>query len=387
LRIVKYLKPDCDNRRIIGHGLMLRGIPTCERHIVVGRVVRQTACLIFSSALLLAAPAAKSQQFQPDSTQAQLRLPAADLSACSDPADAVRTADRRIQRDRHDVASSPGSDSSNRGAGNAANGLDSDLSDLHQSEAALNNCLTATFGTKVGGQTGPECGVVQFLSFEVSPHDGEPNRTVPIWRRPENPAFFYESGMMIDADGAPNAYHPDNIGLDDLSNAGEPGVWEGLAKDEHGTPYIQGPDDPFPGYYVSETALADRTKAPNDPARYVDATKIPFIVLPGGMDQESGARRGDFAVVFNLQDGKMSPAIFADTGPDDSIGEGSVALAENLGIRSDARNGGVRRGVLYLVFPGSGNGRPRSVGEINSEAARLFKDWLDSKPTKSCGAL
>jgi hypothetical protein len=35
-------------------------------------------------------------------------------------------------------------------------------------------------------------------------------------------AFFYQSKMSIDADGAPNAYHPDNIGLDDLKNAGYP---------------------------------------------------------------------------------------------------------------------------------------------------------------------
>ena len=40
--------------------------------------------------------------------------------------------------------------------------------------------------------------------------------------------------MTIDADGAPNAYHPDNTGLDDLANAGTPGRWEGLAKDAEG---------------------------------------------------------------------------------------------------------------------------------------------------------
>ena len=96
------------------------------------------------------------------------------------------------------------------------------------------------------------------------------------------------------ADGAPNAYHPDNSGLDDLSNAGTPGRWEGLAKDADGEPIIQGPNDPFPGYYVSATALADRTKPVNDPTRYVDASKIPFIVLPGAMARQIGARPGRF---------------------------------------------------------------------------------------------
>jgi hypothetical protein len=353
---------------------MWQGIPSFGHHRVIGRAVYQIAGGLLLSIVALSSPPAKAQQIQSDAQSSQLAMPVPDMSACSDSADAVRNADRRLQRDRFDAASSSASDMAN------------DLNLLRQSETTLNACLASTFGPKTPPESKPDCGLSQFINFQVSHRDGEPDRTVPIWRRSENSAFFYESGMMIDADGAPNAYHPDNIGLDDLANAGEPGVWEGLAKDEHGTPFIQGPADPFPGYYVSETALADRTKSPNDPARYVDATKIPFIVLPGNLGHESGARGGDFAVVFNLQNGKISPAIFADVGPEDSIGEGSVALAENLGIRSDARNGGVRRGVLYLVFPGSGNGTPRSVDEINSEAARLFKDWLSDPQANTCSA-
>jgi len=77
------------------------------------------------------------------------------------------------------------------------------------------------------------------------------------------------------------------------------------------------------------------------------------------MAREMGARPGDFAAVFNQRNAKASYAIFGDVGPFDRIGEGSIALAEHLEIRSDARNGGAHRGILYLVFPGSGNGRPR----------------------------
>jgi hypothetical protein len=221
------------------------------------------------------------------------------------------------------------------------------------------------------------------MNFEMR-HDGEPERDIPIGRLPGTSAFFYESGMTIDADGAPNAYHPENVGLDDLANAGTPGRWEGLAKDADGEPYIQGPDDPFPGFYVSETALADRSKAANDPTRYVDASRIPFIVLPGGTARQLGARPGDFAVVFNQRNGKSAYAIFGDVGPFDRIGEGSMALAENLGIRSDARNGGARRGILYLVFPGSGNGRPRPLEEIHSEGERLLLDWENSVSPGGC---
>jgi hypothetical protein len=206
-------------------------------------------------------------------------------------------------------------------------------------------------------------------------HDGDPEREIPIWRLPGNSAFFYESGMTIDADGAPNAYHPDNSGLDDLVNAGAPGNWQGLAKDRDGEPYVQGPDDPYPGYYVSATALADRMRPVNDPLRYVDASRIPYIVLPGGMARGLGATPGDFSVVLNQRNGKISYAIFGDVGPSDRIGEGSMALAENLGIRSDARYGGARRGILFLVFPGSGDGRPRTIEEINAEGEKLLHAW------------
>ncbi|MGD0907308.1 MAG: glycoside hydrolase family 75 protein [Candidatus Acidiferrales bacterium] len=215
-------------------------------------------------------------------------------------------------------------------------------------------------------------------------HDGEEVRDIQIWHLPGNEAFFFEAGMTIDADGAPNAYHPDNTGLDDLANAGAPGSWEGLAKGPDGEPILQGPNDPFPGYYVSATALSDRSKPWNDPTRYVDASKIPYIVLPGSFARQIGARPGDFSVVLNQRNGKSSYAIFGDVGPSDRIGEGSVALAENLGIRSDARNGGARRGILYLVFPGSGNGRPRTIEEINSEAEKLLDEWGGNPKLTAC---
>src|SRR5271154_2337878 len=190
--------------------------------------------------------------------------------------------------------------------------------------------------------------------------DGGPVRQAPIFQLPQSPAFFFVSGMAIDADGSPNAYNADNTGLDDLSNAGHMGDWNGVLADESGNPLVQGPDDPFPGFYISCTALSDRTKNPHDPTRFVDATKIPYVVLPGDIARQTGARLGDFAVVTNLRTGRSSYAIFADIG---TFGEGSVALAANLGIWPDARNGGTRGGVLYLVFPGSGNRQPRPIEE------------------------
>ena len=191
--------------------------------------------------------------------------------------------------------------------------------------------------------------------------------------------------MTIDADGSPNAYHPpvaadgagdvvgdnagDDAGLDELSNAGEPGHWNGIITDENGQPLIQQARDPFPGYYISCTSLSDKTKTFRDPTRYVDASKIPYVVLPQDVADRGGARLGDFAVVVNLRNGKSSFAIYADIG---TLGEGSVELANALGIQSDARHGGESDGILYLLFPGSGNRRPRTIAEIQSEGEKLL---------------
>lgn len=204
---------------------------------------------------------------------------------------------------------------------------------------------------------------------------------VSVWGVENSSAFLFKSGMTIDADGAPNAYNPDNTGLDDLANAGEPGHWGGIIAGEDGEPLLQGPNDPFPGFYISCTALADWSKASTDPTRYVDASKIPYIVLPGALSHQLGARLGDFAVVVNMRNGASAYAIFADIG---TLGEGSVALAERLGIHSDARQGGTRGGILYLVYPGSGNRRPRPVEEINIETDKLFQAWGGVGKLSSC---
>ena len=206
-------------------------------------------------------------------------------------------------------------------------------------------------------------------------------REVPIWQLPGSQAFFFVSGMTIDADGAPNAYGPDDTGLDDLANAGVPTHWDGIITDRGGNPLIQGESDPFPGYYISCTSLSNQTKKFTDPTRYVDAAKIPYVVLPNDLADHGGARLGDFAVVMNLRNGKSSYAIYADIG---TTGEGSIALADNLGIWSDARRGGQSDGILYLVFPGSGNLQPRTIDEIESEAEKLLQDWGGIEKLASC---
>jgi hypothetical protein len=204
---------------------------------------------------------------------------------------------------------------------------------------------------------------------------------VPIWQLPDSQALFFVSDMMIDADGAPNAYHPDNTGLDELANAGMPGHWNGIVTDRDGDPLIQQDGDPFPGYHVSCTSLEDENKPFNDPTRYVDATTIPYVVLPDDVAEKGAVRLGHFALVMNLRNGKSSFAIYADIG---TLGKGSIALADALEVSSNARHGGAADGIMYVLFPGSGNRRPRTIDEIRNEGEKLVSNLGEAETLLSC---
>jgi hypothetical protein len=204
-------------------------------------------------------------------------------------------------------------------------------------------------------------------------------RTVErIYGKPTTIEFV--AGMMIDADGALRAYHPDDAsGLDRLEDAGVSGNWRGIVTADGtpgGEPVVQGDSDPAPGFHVSQTSLADPDRELADPQRYVDAVAVPYLALQEVFVTELGCKLGDFALVTReATDGskRSSAAIFADVAaPELPVGEGSIALAERLGVPPDPRSGGsYRAAVHYVLFCGSGNGRPRTVAEIDAEGARL----------------
>jgi hypothetical protein len=350
--------------------------PQARRPFIASRMKRKLVDALFVQVA--------SAHLSQDSQQTRSPMPASGPKDCAYLRDALRAIEQRVERDENIVTLTPDPDGSSTTGNPKAptNDLRYDLKLLEHNKAELDKCVA--WMERAKPEPTKDCSSSEFFDFHAT-HNDEPTHDVPVWRRPESSAFFLESSLSVDADGAPNAYHPDNLGLDDLANAGAPGWWSGLASDKSGDPYIQSSSDPFPGYYVSATDLSNSTKAANDPARYVDASQIPYIALPEGMGTLTGAHLGDFAMVFNLQDGKSSPAIYADTGPPDRIGEGSVALAENLGLWSDARSGGTTRGILYLVFPGSGNGRPRSMEEISSETEQLFRVWGGNNQLLACG--
>lgn len=156
-------------------------------------------------------------------------------------------------------------------------------------------------------------------------------------RRP----VYFRAGMTIDADGSPRARQIDPTGQ-------------------------------------LNTSLRHRDGRP------VNAETVPYFVLPGGQYKHLGIKLGDMAAV--RYNGKVAFAVFADVGPRHKLGEGSMALAQELGINHNPRNGGVRGGVEYMVFPGSGNGTPGDHQRNHFAGARILQnaagDVQRQRPTR-----
>ncbi len=189
-----------------------------------------------------------------------------------------------------------------------------------------------------------------------------------VFKHPSG-AVFYRAKFAIDADGSPRAYGPNDTGLDFNENAKNNGQWVGVVTDASGKPIIQKASDPYPGLYVSQTSLYDTRYDISDTRRYVDAEKVPYIVLPMALMVLSKADIGDMAYVFYPATNKGSYAIVADEGPEGLLGEGSIFLAKTLGIANiSPRDGGLEDAAIqYIVFPksGIGNGKHRTLTEID----------------------
>lgn len=129
---------------------------------------------------------------------------------------------------------------------------------------------------------------------------------------------YFRAGMAIDADGSPRATQIDPTGQ-------------------------------------SRTSLRYKGGAS------VNAEQTNYFVLPLERYQQYGVRLGDIAAV--RYGDQVRFAVFADVGPRQKLGEGSMALAASLGVNPNPRTGGTHKPVVeYIVFPGSGNGRPLHNG-------------------------
>jgi hypothetical protein len=166
----------------------------------------------------------------------------------------------------------------------------------------------------------------------------------------------------IDADGSPRAYHPNGRAagaLDYLANAGHratatsPPDWYGVVTDDGkpaGQPIVQSSRDPAPGFFVSSTALRDRSLSRTSQRSYVDASAVPYLSVPPEL-LRAGVRLGDLGLA--CCEAHAVPFVVADVGPHRELGEGSIALAEALGVPSSPIDGGSVTPILFTVYRAS----------------------------------
>jgi hypothetical protein len=199
-------------------------------------------------------------------------------------------------------------------------------------------------------------------------------------------AAHFLGKLSVDVDGAPRAYHPKDKKEPDNDAKAFDWLTSVKLSDLHG---IQGEDaiGPAKGFYVSATSLKNEAITnEKDASRYVDASIIPYIVLPEtAFPVPSGKtlKRGCLAFVVDKKTGRSSGAIFADVGR--AVGEGSLALAMRLGHRPfyskiypkvagfDEQEYFER--FFYLVFPEEVIAPPWPETTIQQRATALFNAW------------
>jgi hypothetical protein len=170
--------------------------------------------------------------------------------------------------------------------------------------------------------------------------------------------------FTVDGDGSPRCYGPKGCKpepLDYLGNAGywdNPNNWWGVATDDReysGDPVIQGPQNPYPGLYVSTTAYVNSQWYYSDPRHYLDSEKVLFMVIPGNVRKACrGICKGCKGKVTDKKTSKSTECVVGDIGPTDHMGEGSIKLAEFFGLSGSPKSGGSsdETRFLYECWPG-----------------------------------
>jgi hypothetical protein len=111
--------------------------------------------------------------------------------------------------------------------------------------------------------------------------------------------------------------------------------------DECGVPpfAIDASGAPTP-FFVSTTSLVDPAFAATDPRRYLDARSVPHFVLPGGESGPFGRQHGIKLgdLALIAQGTRGVFAVFGDAGPADKLGEASPAVITRLAGAPDVTN-------------------------------------------------
>jgi hypothetical protein len=282
------------------------------------------------------------------------------------------------------------------------------------------NILNGIFLLSVGSVSTAavaDCSLTKEMSF---PH--AETGTVQVFRDPGSKAIAFASQMQVNTDGAPDSYHPDDIGITHICNGvsvGRSCTWKAkclsdfrqakaehfkgptkicffaMATDAQGVPIIQGETDPKPGYFVSTTALKQPGEKVRTPQAQLDSNTVPFAVIPGTWQRSGtpGPKLGDFGVAYRRSNGKLAYFVIGDTGPKNKLGEGSVALHQALGNDPFMDRFGVRRArkgigdrdVVYLLFPNSAHsGQKFDTAMIDRLAGEQLQAFGGIERLKEC---
>ena len=204
---------------------------------------------------------------------------------------------------------------------------------------------------------------------------------------------FSTSGLAVDADGAPNSYRVDGNGLSytcdgvvaldehgkRINKKNDPVHWQQRCKDAwktatatgnyskvaifgfltdpaNGQPLVQKPGDPLPGdAYLTTTSVEILSAPKNTQRHWVDATQIPYVVLPSGFVRHFHVKPGALAIVYRPKTNSLMYAVYGDEG---DFGEGSIKLHLSLQNNPMVFTGGVQRAkrgisdeVIMAIFP------------------------------------
>jgi hypothetical protein len=128
------------------------------------------------------------------------------------------------------------------------------------------------------------------------------------------------------------------------------------------------------GYYVSTTGLRDKSKEAWDPNSYIDASTIPYSVLPA----LSHVSMGDYGLIIRNKTGASTPYVCGDSSGakhgSHKLGECSGAVYLALGKESEGN-------FSFIVFPQSGTGKITDTvaaeSAVRTQLSKLSGDDAD----------
>lgn len=183
-----------------------------------------------------------------------------------------------------------------------------------------------------------------------------------LWEDGDGRVYFV-ADADIDADGANGqdgaevAYRGDDTGSEALANGGmaiKNGKVVCVTSGARDIAILGKDNEPrvYPGGMIAtKTWYAHPGLEVDDPAAYVDAQTVPYIVVPPLVVKET---IGVGCLARVTWGGTSVDCVVADRGPKAKIGESSIAAAEALGIPSSPRNGGrLQKDIEYELWPGA----------------------------------